>query len=56
MLIYLIGGKHIGDMGKVEDVHGDKIRYKSRKGDVYETLKEYAFVIGKEKPSIKLSA
>jgi len=56
MHIYLIGGKHIGDSGVVQDIQGEKIRYKSNKGDVYETLKEYAFVIGKDKPTIKMGS
>lgn len=44
--IYLVGGKHIGQIGKVEDIQGNKVFYK--KGEEgYETLKRYAFVIEK---------
>lgn len=54
VLVFLVGGKHIGEIGIVEDIISDKIRYKNKKGDVFETLKKYVFVIGKEKPEIKL--
>lgn len=53
VFIYLIGGKHIGETGIVEDVVADKIKYK-KDSNVYETLKAYAFVIGKEKQLIKI--
>lgn len=44
--IFLMGGKHIGEMGHVEDVVGNRIIYKNQKGDMIETSKKYAFVIG----------
>lgn len=51
--IFLIGGKNPGNIGTIEDITGNKIIYK--KGDkVFETLKKYAFVVGKEKPILKL--
>jgi small subunit ribosomal protein S4e len=53
--IYLTGGKHIGSLGKVQDISGRKIIYKLENGDIVETLKEYAFVIGKNKALIALS-
>lgn len=53
-LVFLVGGKHVGEVGLVEDIISDKIRYKSKTGEVFETLKRYAFVIGKEKPEIKI--
>lgn len=43
--IFLIGGKHIGEIGNVEDIVGRKIIYKDQKGNLIETSKEYAFVI-----------
>lgn len=55
VLIYLTGGKHIGQVGKVQDIIGNRILYKTESGDVVETLKEYAFPIGKDKPLIKLT-
>ncbi len=55
MLIYLLGGKHIGAVGELEDVAGTKISVKTAKGS-FETLKEYAFVIGRKKPCITLES
>jgi small subunit ribosomal protein S4e len=51
--IFLTGGKKIGTVGTVEDIIENKILY--RKGEeVFETLKKYAFVIGNNKPLIKI--
>ena len=52
--IFLIGGKHIGEIGNVEDVIRNKIIYKDGNGNLVETSKEYAFVIGEQKPLIAL--
>src|SRR3989338_8027501 len=52
--VILTGGAHIGNTGVVEDIVGDKIRYKSSDGNVFETLKKYAFVLGREKPEIRI--
>lgn len=52
--IYLTGGKHIGQTGKVQDISNNKIIYKTEEGDVIETLKKYAFPVGKDKPLITL--
>ena len=52
-LIYLIGGKHVGLSGITQDMIGSKVKYKSSEG-VFETLKKYAFVIGKDKPLVAL--
>ncbi len=46
--VYMIGGKHIGKLGIVEDVLGQKLVIKIG-SDVVETLKKFAIVIGKEK-------
>jgi len=48
--VYLIGGRHIGETGIIEDIKGKNIVYKKDSGEVYETLKRYAFVIEKTKP------
>ncbi len=53
--IFLIGGKHIGEIGNVENVIKDKVIYKNFKGDLIETFKKYAFVVGDNKPMIKLN-
>ncbi|PIN86492.1 30S ribosomal protein S4e [Candidatus Woesearchaeota archaeon CG10_big_fil_rev_8_21_14_0_10_44_13] len=54
MCAYLIGGKHMGEVGMIESIEGSKIRLKSGK-TAYETAKSYAFVVGREKPSITLN-
>ncbi len=54
-LIYLTGGKHTSDIGKVEDISSRKITFKSNTGETYQTLKKYAFVVGKDKPLVSLS-
>ena len=52
--IFLTGGKHIGETGKVEDIISNKIIYKDSNNELLETSKQYAFVIGDEKQAIKL--
>ena len=52
--IFLTGGKHIGEVGAVEDIVEDKVIYKDHKGDLIETSKKYAFVIGDNKSTIAL--
>jgi small subunit ribosomal protein S4e len=52
--IYLIGGKHSGDTGKIEDIISNKVTYKGESREIIETLKKYVFVVGKDKPSISL--
>ncbi len=52
-LIYLIGGKHIGQKGTVDSIEGNKLIYTAAKKK-HESLKKYAFVIGKGKEAIKL--
>ncbi|MBI2652626.1 30S ribosomal protein S4e [Candidatus Woesearchaeota archaeon] len=52
--IFLTGGKHIGETGNIEDVVGNKIIYKDQKGNLIETLRKYAFVVGENKPLIML--
>jgi len=51
--IYLTGGKHVGETGTIEKIKDNLITYKRDKNK-FETLKKYAFVIGKKKSSIKL--
>lgn len=51
--IFLVGGKHLGDHGKVEEVTNQHIVFKSNK-KLVKTLKKYAIVIGKEKSEITL--
>lgn len=53
MTAYMTGGKYMGDIGVIEAIDGQKIKIKSGKG-VYETARKYAFVVGKDRPVIKL--
>lgn len=55
-LIILIGGSHIGQIGTIESSDANKIMYKRSTGEVFETQKKYAFVIGKQKPALKLDS
>jgi len=52
--IYLTGGKHIGEIGHVEDVARNKIIYKDENESLVETSKSYAFVVGDNKPAVTL--
>lgn len=52
--IFLTGGKHTGEIGVVEDIVENRIVYKDRKGDLIQTSKRYAFVIGDGKPLITI--
>ncbi len=47
--IYLMGGKHIGEIHTAEAIAGEKISLRSKDGSVFETLRKYAFAVGKGK-------
>lgn len=51
--ILLTGGKHIGSIGVIDAIEGDKVVYKDGDNN-YTTLKKYALVVGKGKPMIKM--
>lgn len=55
-LVFLTGGRHIGETGIVQNIAGSKIIYKTESGEEVETLKDYAFPIGTDKPLIKISS
>lgn len=52
-LAFLTGGKHISTIGMIEEIKDGKVWCAKDKGKV-ETLKEFAFIIGKDKPIIKI--
>jgi len=56
-LLYMTAGTHIGALGSLQEIRGHEIIFRSigKEPRAYETLKEYAFVIGKEKAAIALS-
>ena len=53
--IFLTGGKHIGEVGNVADIAGNKIIYRDDKGELIETSKKYAFVIGDDRALITIA-
>ncbi len=53
--VYLSGGKHKGESGVIDEIKDSIIRVKPESGEIFETSKKLAFVIGKEKPIITLS-
>ena len=60
VVVLVTGGKHTGELGKIQEVIVDKsskantvIIEKANK-DTFLTLKDYAFVIGKDEPAIDL--
>jgi small subunit ribosomal protein S4e len=53
--IILTGGKHIGEVGFIDDIKGDDIIYKNETDKkVYETKLRYAFVIGNSTKAINI--
>jgi len=50
--IFLTGGRHIGEVGNVEDISKNRIVYKNEQSNIIETSKKYAFVVGEDKPLI----
>ena len=53
--IFLIGGKHIGSYGNVDDIINNKITYMDANSNLIQTSKKYAFVIGDGKPLININ-
>jgi len=51
--VYITGGKHIGDTGKIESI-SDSIVCKNNESQVFIMPKYYAFVLGKEKSVITI--
>lgn len=53
-LVLLYQGKHIGKTGKISDMKKDSIMIKT-KDEEFETKTEYALVIGKDSPAVKMT-
>ncbi|MBD3313917.1 30S ribosomal protein S4e [Candidatus Woesearchaeota archaeon] len=53
---YLTGGKYVGYTGVIESIENDIIRIKNDEGKTLETNKRHAYVIGKDKPVVTISA
>ncbi|MEM3126911.1 MAG: 30S ribosomal protein S4e [Candidatus Woesearchaeota archaeon] len=52
--IIIMNGKNIGHVGTIERIDANKILYKDKEGEIKETAKSHAYVVGKEKPEISL--
>ncbi len=52
--VYFIRGKHRGEWGGVHSFNEKKIVYHNKNKEKLETARAYAFVIGKEKPLVRL--
>ncbi|MBI4141824.1 30S ribosomal protein S4e, partial [Candidatus Woesearchaeota archaeon] len=53
-LVYLIDGKHVSDIGTIKTIEQKTITYTNTENKQVQTLKKYAYVVGKEKPLITL--
>lgn len=59
-LVLITGGKHIGEIGTINEININKssnpntVVVENNKKENFLTLKDYAFVIGKDKPEISL--
>jgi len=51
---FLISGKNIGKTGHIEEVNGEGYTFKDQDNNQYPVMKNSVFVIGKDKPVIKL--
>ncbi len=52
-MTFIIAGRHIGTIAPVEDIQGDRL-WCGKDKEKIETLKQFAFIIGKDKPALKL--
>jgi small subunit ribosomal protein S4e len=51
--IFLTGGKHLGEVGKVEDIQNIHIIFKTH-SKIVKTLTKYALAIGEDQPEVKV--
>ncbi len=54
--IFLVGGSHVGEQGELASMLGHRITFKTEDNQIFETLRDFAIVIGKNKPQVKLVA
>jgi len=52
--ILLTGGRHIGRQATVESIEGNTLVIRTADDEMYETKKEHAYVIGKEKAHVQV--
>ncbi len=53
-LVILTGGRYKGNVGKILEVKDDNVIVQTQSGENFSTPKEYAFLVGKDKPRIML--
>jgi small subunit ribosomal protein S4e len=59
-IVLVTGGKHIGEIGNISEINinnssnPNTVLIETNKKDTFITLKDYAFVIGKDEPAISL--
>jgi len=49
----IVGGKYSGTLTRIKDIKDKIITFETKDGD-FQTSKKYAFVLGKEKPILKI--
>jgi small subunit ribosomal protein S4e len=60
-LVLVIKGKHAGEIARIEgfkefeSITKDRVILKNKEGATYQTMKDYAFVIGESKEELKIS-
>ena len=54
-VVFLTGGKYLGHVGTVEGISGERLMFKTKDGQIAETKKDYAFVIGEGKPALSVA-
>ena len=51
-IVFLLGGKHAGSLGLIEEIFDKNIIFQTQSNEKYETSKKYAFIVGKKDPKI----
>ena len=51
---FLLAGSHIGETGRIKKIEEDRIIISGEDGNEFETLKKFIYIIGKEKPLVKI--
>ena len=58
--VFVVQGKNVARVGKIVEVRQflggwpDVVTIEDKEGELFDTLKDYAFVLGKEEPKISL--
>lgn len=54
MTCILLGGKHIGEFGKIKQIKNNKIVIEGDNKEEFETVKDVVYIVGKEKSLIEI--